>query len=131
MSELEQRLAQVNTVQQTRSTPENAGEAENRSASKDQYSRLDAKPNIQAQQVENRIQTAITPTAKIEQESVQAKLEHFYELSHKEQKVIVNHMADNYVAQYPEVNRSDAQDIVLHEILNPQRQQENEQVASR
>jgi hypothetical protein len=68
----------------------------------------------------------LAPHAGAAQDPVQAKLEHFYELPRNEQRAIVNHMTDIYVTHNPGVDREDAQAKVLHEILNPQRNQEPE-----
>ena len=88
-------------------------------------------PNVVTEQHGARSLTTIMPSVNDEQVSVRAKLEKFYELPHETQRKIVNHMADKYVTQHPEISPKQAQEIVLEGILNPQTNQEVEQVATR
>lgn len=85
-----------------------------------------AKPNIATDKVDGHYHSTIAPHAGAAQDPVQAKLEHFYDLPRNEQRAIVNHMTDIYVKHNPGVDHGEAQEKVLHEILNPQRNQEPE-----
>lgn len=70
--------------------------------------------------------STIAPHNNAAQDPLQAKLENFYELPRNEQRAIVSHMTDNYVKNNPGVDHDAAQEKALHEILNPQRNQEDE-----
>jgi hypothetical protein len=72
------------------------------------------------------VNAGVAPHAGEAQDPVQAKLEHFYELPRNEQRAIVSHMTDIYVKHNPGVGHEEAQAKVLHEILNPQHNQEAE-----
>jgi hypothetical protein len=85
-----------------------------------------AKPSIATDKVDGRYHSTIASHADAAQDPVQAKLEHFYELPRNEQRAIVSHMTDIYVKHNPGVDHEEAQAKVLHEILNPQRNQEAE-----
>lgn len=82
-----------------------------------------AKPNIATAQQDGRSHTTIEPKA----QSTQVAAQHldsmdFLKLSHKEQVVVVNRMAENYVKEHPGVGREDARETVVHALLNPQRE---------
>lgn len=53
----------------------------------------------------------------------QSGMDDFLRLSHKEQVAVINNMTDNYVKHNPDVGREQAKEIVVHALLNPQRQQ--------
>lgn len=128
-SEIEQRLAQVTTVQQTQTekgASQHTGNVEKAAEYKAVAAESNAKPNIMTASAGDQMHSTIAPHAGAAQDPVQAKLEHFYELPRNEQRAIVNHMTDIYVTHNPGVDREDAQAKVLHEILNPQRNQEPE-----
>lgn len=126
-SEIEQRLAQVNTVQQTeKGALQHTGNPERAPENKAVAAESNAKPNIATDKVDSRYHSTIASHADAAQDPIQAKLEHFYELPRNEQRAIVSHMTDIYVTHNPGVDREDAQAKVLHEILNPQRNQEPE-----
>jgi hypothetical protein len=84
-------------------------------------------PNIATMSNDDRSHTTISPHAHESQDPMlHAKLDHFYELSHKEQVKVVNNMTDNYIKHNPDVDREQAREQVVHAILNPQRNQESE-----
>lgn len=128
-SEIEQRLAQVTTVQQTQTekgASQHAGNPERVPENKFVAAESNAKPSITTASAGNNIHTTIAPHAGAAQDPIQAKLEHFYELPRNEQRAIVSHMTDIYVKHNPGVGHEEAQAKVLHEILNPQHNQEAE-----
>jgi hypothetical protein len=128
-SEIEQRLAQVNTVQQTQTEKgalQHTGNPEKAAEYKAVAAESNAKPNITTASAGDHMHSTIAPHAGEAQDPVQAKLEHFYELPRNEQRAIVSHMTDIYVKHNPGVGHEEAQSKVLHEILNPQRNQEPE-----
>jgi hypothetical protein len=128
-SKLEQKIAQVNTVQQSLAktdATQNAEVTKSALENKAVASESSVKPNIATAQVGDHMHSTIAPHNNAAQDPVQAKLEHFYELPRNEQRAIVSHMTDNYVKKNPGVDHDAAQEKVLHEILNPQRNQEAE-----
>lgn len=127
-SEIEQRLAQVSTVQQAqKDTPQHTGNnIEKAHENKVVVDTSNIKPSIATNKVDGQYHTTVAPHGNAVQDPLQTKLEHFYELSRNEQRAVVNLMTDNYVKHNPDIDREAAQEKVLHGILNPQRNQEAE-----
>lgn len=76
---------------------------------------------------DGRSYTTIAPTSQQAQIAAQhADAFDFLKLSHKEQVVVVNRMAENYIKEHPGVGREDAREAVVHTLLNPQREKSGE-----
>ena len=128
-SEIEQRLAQANTVQQSSANTDATKHADltkTTLGNKALVNESNAKPNITTALAGDHMHSTIAPHNNATQDPLQVKLEHFYDLPRNEQRAIVSHMTDNYVKNNPGVDHDVAQEKVLHEILNPQRNQETE-----
>lgn len=54
----------------------------------------------------------------------------FLAMSHKKQVALVGRMTDNYLKEHPGVERDSAQEIVVHALLNPPRNQERDAESS-